>query len=116
MLNQSTTSTSPAPGFRAGRLHFPLLRRAKMRRRAGSAGSEAERALIARAQRGDEEAFATLYSAYKRRVYSLCLRMIHSEVDAEDLTQEAFLHLFRKIDSFRGDAAFGTWLHRLVVN
>lgn len=120
MLNDLTTSNVQAKAVTGDadgrRLPFPLVRRARPRRRASSADSAAERQIIARAQRGDEEAFAALYHAYKRRVYAICLRMIHSEVDAEDLTQEAFLHLFRKISSFRGDAAFGTWLHRLVVN
>jgi RNA polymerase sigma-70 factor (ECF subfamily) len=72
--------------------------------------------LIARAQRGDEQAFAALYDAHKRRVYSLCLRMTGNTAEAEDLTQEAFLQLFRKISTFRGESAFSTWLHRLAVN
>jgi len=72
--------------------------------------------LIARAQRGDEEAFAALFEAHKRRVYSLCLRMTGNTAEAEDLAQEAFLQLFRKISTFRGESAFSTWLHRLAVN
>jgi len=72
--------------------------------------------LIARAQRGDEEAFTALFEAHKRRVYSLCLRMTGNVAEAEDLTQEAFLQLFRKISTFRGESAFSTWLHRLAVN
>jgi RNA polymerase sigma-70 factor (ECF subfamily) len=75
-----------------------------------------ETQLIARAQRGDEEAFAALYEIHKRRVYSLCLRMTGDTAEAEDLAQEAFLQLFRKIATFRGESAFSTWLHRLVVN
>ena len=75
-----------------------------------------ETQLIARAQRGDEEAFAALFETHKRRVYSLCLRMTGDAAEAEDLEQEAFLQLFRKISTFRGEAAFSTWLHRLVVN
>jgi len=71
---------------------------------------------IARAQQGDEAAFEALFSAHKRRVYSLCLRMTGDTAEAEDLTQEAFLQLFRKISTFRGESAFTTWLHRLVVN
>jgi len=82
--------------------------------RASKAASDAE--LIARAQRGDEEAFAVLFDAHKRRVYSLCLRMTGDTAEAEDLAQEAFLQLFRKIATFRGESAFSTWLHRLVVN
>jgi len=76
----------------------------------------AETQLIARAQRGEEEAFAALFEAHKRRVYSLCLRMTGNTAEAEDLTQEAFLQLFRKISTFRGESAFSTWLHRLAVN
>ena len=66
---------------------------------APKAASEAQ--LIARAQRGEEEAFAGLFEAHKRRVYSLCLRMTSNTAEAEDLTQEAFLQLFRKISTFR---------------
>jgi RNA polymerase sigma-70 factor (ECF subfamily) len=75
-----------------------------------------ETQLIARAQRGEEEAFAALFEAHKRRVYSLCLRMTGNTAEAEDLAQEAFLQLFRKISTFRGESAFSTWLHRLAVN
>ncbi len=75
-----------------------------------------ETQLIARAQQGDEQAFAALFEAHKRRVYSLCLRMLGNPTEAEDLTQEAFLQLFRKIGTFRGESAFSTWLHRLSVN
>jgi RNA polymerase sigma-70 factor (ECF subfamily) len=61
-------------------------------------------------------AFEELYQRHHRRVYSVCLRMTHNVPEAEDLTQEAFVQLFRKIGSFRGDSAFTTWLHRLTVN
>jgi RNA polymerase sigma-70 factor, ECF subfamily len=71
---------------------------------------------IERAKRGDAEAFQTLYDRHKRRVYSLCLRMTTNTAEAEDLTQEAFLQLYRKIGTFRGESAFSTWLHRLSVN
>lgn len=81
---------------------------------AAKAASETQ--LIARAQQGDEAAFAALFNAQRRRVYSLCLRMTGDTTEAEDLTQEAFLQLFRKISTFRGESAFTTWLHRLVVN
>jgi len=72
--------------------------------------------LIARAQRGEEAAFRELYERNRRRVYSTCLRMTHNFSDAEDLTQEAFLLVFRKISTFRGEASFSTWLYRLTVN
>jgi RNA polymerase sigma-70 factor (ECF subfamily) len=71
---------------------------------------------IRRAQRGDAEAFERLYRLHSRRVYSVCLRMVSNTAEAEDLTQEAFLQLFRKIHTFRGDSAFSTWLHRMAVN
>src|ERR1043165_598721 len=65
---------------------------------------------------GDAAAFEQLYQQHYRRVYSLCLRMLGSTTQAEDLTQEVFLQVFRKLGSFRGDSAFTTWLHRLTVN
>ena len=71
---------------------------------------------IQQAQGGDAEAFAALYGLHKRRVYSLCLRMTGNTAEAEDLTQEAFLQLYRKVATFRGESAFSTWLHRLAVN
>jgi len=71
---------------------------------------------IERAKQGDEAAFETLYHLHKRRVYSLCLRMVSNPAQAEDLAQEAFLQLFRKIGTFRGESAFSTWLHRMTVN
>jgi RNA polymerase sigma-70 factor, ECF subfamily len=72
--------------------------------------------VLSRAQAGDHQAFAQLYSLHKRRIYSLCLRMVGNTAEAEDLTQEAFLQLHRKIATFRGDSAFSTWLHRLAIN
>ena len=71
---------------------------------------------IERAKQGDARAFQELYEKHKRRVYSLCLRMTANTAEAEDLTQEAFLQLYRKIATFRGESAFSTWLHRLSVN
>jgi RNA polymerase sigma-70 factor (ECF subfamily) len=72
--------------------------------------------VIRLAQQGDANAFATLFHAHKKRVYSLCLRMTDNAAEAEDLTQDAFLQVFRKLASFRGDSAFSTWLHRVAVN
>lgn len=68
------------------------------------------------AKQGHGECFEFLYNLHKKRVYSLCLRMIRDVDVAEDLAQEAFLQLYRKIALFRGDSAFATWLHRLTVN
>lgn len=65
---------------------------------------------------GDMPSFEALYDRHHRRVYSLCLRMTQNTAEAEDLAQEVFIQLFRKIGSFRGESAFTTWLHRLTVN
>lgn len=73
-------------------------------------------ALAQRAANGDMGAFEELYRKHHRRVYALCLRMTNNAAEAEDLTQEAFVQLYRKIGSFRGESAFTTWLHRLTVN
>jgi RNA polymerase sigma-70 factor (ECF subfamily) len=71
---------------------------------------------IRMAQRGDEAAFEFIYRLHCRRVYALCLRIARDPNEAEDLTQEAFLQLFRKIDTFRGESAFSSWLYRLTAN
>ena len=78
------------------------------------AWTEAE--AIRLAQTGNAAAFEFLYQLHGRRVYALCLRMVGNPADAEDLMQEAFLQLFRKIGTFRGESAFSTWLHRMTVN
>ena len=68
------------------------------------------------ASKGAMLAFEELYDRHSRRVYSLCLRMTANTAEAEDLAQEVFIQLFRKLGSFRGESAFTTWLHRLTVN
>ena len=68
------------------------------------------------AQQGDAAAFEIIYQQHCRRVYGLCLRMLRDPVEAEDLVQEVFIHLFRKIHTFRGESAFPTWLHRVTAN
>ncbi|MGI9034937.1 MAG: RNA polymerase sigma factor [Pyrinomonadaceae bacterium] len=80
------------------------------------APDEKDFALAQMAAGGNVAAFEMLYNRYHRRTYSLCLRMTSSVTEAEDLTQEVFIQLFRKIGSFRGDSAFTTWLHRMTVN
>lgn len=79
-------------------------------------GELPESEAIRLAQQGDAAAFERIYRLHNRRVYSLCLRMVGNTAEAEDLTQDAFLQLFRKISTFRGESAFSTWLHRLAVN
>jgi RNA polymerase sigma-70 factor, ECF subfamily len=76
--------------------------------------TEAE--VIQLARDGDRSAFERLYRSHSPRVYAVCLRMIGNPTEAEDLTQETFLLLFRKMHTFRGESAFSTWLHRLTVN
>jgi RNA polymerase sigma-70 factor (ECF subfamily) len=75
-----------------------------------------ENEAIRLAQEGNSEGFERLYRLHSRRVYSLCLHMSKDPLEAEDFTQDAFLQAFRKIQSFRGDSLFSTWLHRLTVN
>ena len=71
---------------------------------------------ISRAQRADAKAFESLYRLHVDRVYGLCLRMTGNVAEAEDCTQEAFIQAWSKMDKFRGDSAFGTWIHRIAVN
>jgi RNA polymerase sigma-70 factor (ECF subfamily) len=77
---------------------------------------DSEGTLIECAQHGDEQAFATLYQLHNKRVYSVCLRMTKEVAEAEDLTQEAFIQVFRNLNSFQGNSAFATWVYRIAVN
>jgi RNA polymerase sigma-70 factor (ECF subfamily) len=76
--------------------------------------SDAE--LIRSAQQGSAEAFAALFNSHRTMVYSICLRMTGNTAEADDLTQDVFLQVLRKLDSFRGDSALSTWLYRVTVN
>ena len=78
--------------------------------------NETDLELVKRAQRGDSEAFAALFHAHKARIYSICLRMTNNTAQAEDLTQDAFLQVFRKLSTFKGNSALSTWLYRIAVN
>ena len=81
------------------------------------AGELPEPEAIRLAQQGDERGFERIYRLHSQRVYALCLRMMRGNAaEAEELTQESFLQLFRKIGTFRGESAFSTWLHRLAFN
>jgi len=72
--------------------------------------------LVKCAQEGNADAFASLFHNHKARIYSVCLRMTNNTAEAEDLTQDAFLQVFRKLSTFRGDSALSTWLYRIAVN
>jgi RNA polymerase sigma-70 factor, ECF subfamily len=103
----ATRRIRPSSGAATGQL-------ARQRPAQPVALTEAE--AIRLAQAGNAAAFEFLYQLHGRRVYALCLRMVGNPADAEDLMQEAFLQLFRKIGTFRGESAFSTWLHRMTVN
>jgi len=75
-----------------------------------------EKAAIASAQHGNASAFERLYQLHSSRVYAICLRMTGNPAEAEDLLQDTFVMVFRKIRTFRGDSAFSTWLHRIAIN
>jgi RNA polymerase sigma-70 factor (ECF subfamily) len=102
-LSERKQSSSPTEHTLANTKRDPLN---------ASPGSEA----IRLAQQGDAEAFETIYHGHSSRVYALCLRMLRDPIEAQDLTQDVFLQLFRKIQTFRGASAFSTWLYRLTVN
>ena len=72
--------------------------------------------LVKRAQQGDAEAFAALFHAHKAQIYSVCLQMTNNTTQAEDLTQDSFLQVFRKLNTFKGNSALSTWLYRITVN
>jgi RNA polymerase sigma-70 factor, ECF subfamily len=94
-----------------------LLSKAAPQATRSDAGELPEPEAIRLAQQGDERGFERIYRLHSQRVYALCLRMMKgSAAEAEELTQESFLQLFRKIGTFRGESAFSTWLHRLAFN
>lgn len=80
------------------------------------AHADSERADVALAAAGDSQAFERLYRQHVNRVHSLVRRMVGGDGDADELTQDVFVRAWQRLGSFRGEAAFGTWLHRLTVN
>lgn len=77
---------------------------------------EEEQQLVLRCKNGDHTAYEKLYRANVGKVYALCMRMCGQKELAEDLTQEAFIRAWQKLDTFRGDSAFSSWLYRLTSN
>lgn len=104
-----TNETTPSPSM--GTAHGPVLGIGS-----GVTTKNDQTDLLDRVRDGDHHAFAKLYSIHKKHVYSLCLRITGSVEEAEDLTQEAFLQIHRKIHTFRAESALSTWIHRLTVN
>ena len=97
--------------------HIPVTHVSAMSKPApDSQARETQARLVACAKNGDQQAFATLFDTHKSKVYSLCLLMTGNPTEAEDLTQDAFIQVFRKLATFRGDSAFSTWLYRIAVN
>jgi RNA polymerase sigma-70 factor (ECF subfamily) len=82
----------------------------------GTSRGAANLELVKRAQEGDSEAFAALFHAHKARIYSICLRMTNNTALAEDLTQNAFMQVFRRLSTFRANSTLSTWLYRIAVN
>jgi RNA polymerase sigma-70 factor (ECF subfamily) len=103
MMSQTATfNLPPAPTF------FPAV--------VADDPQDSDFALARAAAGGAADALSELYVRHRRRVYALCLRMVRNAADAEDLTQDVFIHLLGQVGSFRGDSLFTTWLHRLTVN
>lgn len=75
-----------------------------------------DRELLARAQAGDMSAFEALVSRHEEKVYGLALRMTRSEADAAEITQDTFLSAYQHLSEFRGESAFGSWVHRIAAN
>lgn len=80
------------------------------------AATDSDAFLVRRACGGDESAFAEVYRRHVGRVYAVCLRLVRERARAEELTQDAFVRCWERLDQYRGDSAFGTWLYRLAVN
>lgn len=81
-----------------------------------SSVKHSENDTIARAKAGDNAAFAELYRRYSKRVFGVCFSLVRDVTITEDLVQESFLRAYRKLDTFREDSLFSTWLHRIAVN
>lgn len=77
---------------------------------------DVDRALVDKARAGDAEAFEALVERHRDAVFGLALRMTRSEADAAEITQEVFFSAYQHLEDFRGDAAFGTWVHRITAN
>jgi RNA polymerase sigma-70 factor (ECF subfamily) len=105
--------------FRRARQRGPGPKSSKVTRVSAPASPtarQAELALVERCRQGELGAFEEVYRAHSGRLYNVAYRMLGNAADAEDLLQEIFLSAHRKLESFRGESALGTWLYRLAVN
>ena len=75
-----------------------------------------DRTLVERATRGDRDAFGALVQRHQDRVFNLAYQVVRNREDALDVAQEAFVKAFASLPSFKGEASFTTWMHRIVVN
>jgi RNA polymerase sigma-70 factor, ECF subfamily len=112
----SPSSPRTAKRFSNNRRRLPIPEAKPVASRPRKPDSAALNEAVRLAQQGDAAAFETIYQLHSRRVYALCMRMLGDPVEAEDLAQEAFMQVFRKIQTFRGESAFSSWLHRLTAN
>jgi RNA polymerase sigma-70 factor, ECF subfamily len=78
--------------------------------------NDVDRELLVRAQGGDMDAFQTLVESHRDKVFGLALRMTRSEADAAEIAQDTFLAAYQNLGTFRGEAAFGSWVHRIAAN
>src|SRR5262245_15670521 len=85
-------------------------------RTVGAGARQDELALVQRCREGDLAAFEEMYRAHAGRLFSVACRLLGNATDAEDLLQEIFMSAHRKLDTFRGESALGTWLYRLATN
>jgi RNA polymerase sigma-70 factor, ECF subfamily len=112
----SSSSPRSAKRFSSKRGHLSIPEAKPIANRPRKPDSAALNEAVRLAQQGDAGAFEMIYQLHSRRVYALCMRMLGDPVEAEDLAQEAFMQVFRKIQTFRGESAFSSWLHRLTAN
>ncbi len=111
-----TTETLNYPIFQAGSANDAVISASIASGTLNDISKAKDFDLTQASSKGNMAAFEEIYQRHHRRVYSICLRMLQNASEAEDLTQDVFIQLYRKVGSFRGDSAFTTWLHRLTVN
>lgn len=114
----SEAGPSPGGGKASVAADQPVntLSQAASNREQRRAEAEEDRVLIEAAQKGDAKAFRTLVERHQRRVFSIALGIVRDENDAREISQEAFLRVYKGLDRFHGESSFFTWLYRIVTN